>query len=57
MATIQDAAPPDTMAVASQGGRRPMAVVGPVVVARKMGLAARTARAWAAGERRPEKPG
>jgi two-component system nitrogen regulation sensor histidine kinase NtrY len=33
MATIQDAAPPDTMAVASQGGRKTMAVVGPVVVA------------------------
>src|ERR1700722_12077728 len=33
MATIQDAAPPDTMAVASQGGRKTMAFVGPVVVA------------------------
>jgi len=31
-----------------------LAVVGPTAVASKMGLAARTARAWAAGERRPE---
>jgi hypothetical protein len=34
-----------------------LAIAGPAAVARKMGLAARTARAWAAGERRPEKPG
>jgi hypothetical protein len=33
-----------------------LAIVGPVAVAREMGLAARTARAWAAGVRRPEKP-
>jgi hypothetical protein len=33
-----------------------LAVVGPAAVARRMGLAARTERAWAAGERRPEKP-
>jgi hypothetical protein len=32
------------------------AIVGPAAVARKMGLAQRTARTWAAGERRPEKP-
>ena len=34
-----------------------LAIVGPAAVARKMGLAPRTARAWASGERRPEKPG
>jgi hypothetical protein len=34
-----------------------LAIVGPAAVARKMGLAARTARAWASGERQPEKPG
>jgi hypothetical protein len=34
-----------------------LAVVGPTVVARRVGLAARTARAWLAGERRPEEPG
>jgi hypothetical protein len=34
-----------------------LAVVGSAAVARKMGLAPRTARAWASGERQPEKPG
>jgi hypothetical protein len=34
-----------------------LAALGPSAVGRKMGLAARTARAWAAGERQPEKPG
>jgi hypothetical protein len=34
-----------------------LAIVGPAAVARMMGLATRTVRAWAAGERRPEKPG
>ena len=33
-----------------------LAVVGPSAVARKMGLAERSARAWAAGERQPENP-
>jgi hypothetical protein len=33
-----------------------LAIVGTVAVARNMGLAARTVRAWASGERRPEKP-
>jgi hypothetical protein len=33
-----------------------LVIVGAATVARKLGLAARTARAWAAGERRPEKP-
>jgi hypothetical protein len=33
------------------------AVVGPTAVARQMGLAARSARAWAAGERQPANPG
>jgi hypothetical protein len=33
-----------------------LAIVGPAAVARRMGLAARTGRAWAAGGRRPEKP-
>jgi hypothetical protein len=33
-----------------------LAIIGPAAVARKMGLAARTARAWASGERRPERP-
>jgi hypothetical protein len=33
-----------------------LAIVGPAAVARKLGLAARTARAWASGERQPEKP-
>jgi hypothetical protein len=31
-------------------------IVGPAAVALRMGLAARTGRAWAAGARRPEKP-
>jgi hypothetical protein len=34
-----------------------LAVVGPTAVARKMGLAERSARAWAAGERQPQEPG
>jgi hypothetical protein len=34
-----------------------LAIVGPATVARKLGLAARSARAWASGERQPEKPG
>jgi hypothetical protein len=34
-----------------------LAVISPAAVARKMGLAARTARAWASGERQPEKLG
>jgi hypothetical protein len=34
-----------------------LAVVGPTAVARKMRLAARSARAWAAGERQPANPG
>jgi hypothetical protein len=33
-----------------------LAVVGPAAVARKLGIAARTARAWLAGERHPENP-
>jgi hypothetical protein len=33
-----------------------LAVVGPTPVAQKMGLAERSARAWAAGERQPENP-
>jgi hypothetical protein len=33
-----------------------LAIVGSTGVARKMGLAPRTARAWASGERRPERP-
>jgi hypothetical protein len=33
-----------------------LAIVGPATVARKLGLAARTGRAWVAGARRPEKP-
>jgi hypothetical protein len=33
-----------------------LAIVGPAAVARKMGLAAPTARAWSSAERRPEKP-
>jgi hypothetical protein len=37
--------------------RPALAVVGPPAVARKMGLAERSARAWAAGERQPEDPG
>ena len=34
-----------------------LAIVGPAADARKMGLAPRTARAWASGERQPEKAG
>ena len=34
-----------------------LAVVGPTAVARKMGLAERSAQAWGAGERQPENPG
>jgi hypothetical protein len=34
-----------------------LGVVGPAAVARKMGLAERSARAWAAGTRQPEDPG
>jgi hypothetical protein len=34
-----------------------LVVVGPTAVARKMGLAERSARAWAAGGRHPENPG
>ena len=34
-----------------------LAVVGPTAVARKMGLAERSARAWAAGARQPANPG
>jgi hypothetical protein len=37
--------------------RPALTVVGSVAVARRMGLAPRTARAWAAGARRPENPG
>jgi hypothetical protein len=37
--------------------RPALAVVGPSKVARKMGLADRSARAWAAGHRQPENPG
>jgi len=37
--------------------RPALVIVGPLAVARRMGLAARTGRAWAAGARRPEKPG
>jgi hypothetical protein len=33
-----------------------LSIVGPAAVAREMGLAARTTRAWAAEARRPEKP-
>jgi hypothetical protein len=33
-----------------------LVIVGPVAVAREMGLAARTVRAWAAGEREPAEP-
>jgi hypothetical protein len=36
--------------------RPALAIVGPMAVARKMGLAARTARAWAAGAREPAEP-
>jgi hypothetical protein len=36
--------------------RPALVMVGPATVARRMGLAARTGRAWAAGGRRPEKP-
>jgi hypothetical protein len=36
--------------------RPALAIVGPAAVARKLGLAARTGRAWVAGTRRPEKP-
>jgi len=34
-----------------------LAVVSTTAVARKMGLAERSARAWAAGDRQPENPG
>ena len=37
--------------------RPALVIVGPATVARKMELAERTGRAWAAGARRPEKPG
>jgi hypothetical protein len=37
--------------------RRALTIVAPAMVARRLGLAVRTARAWAAGARRPEKPG
>jgi hypothetical protein len=33
-----------------------LSIVGPAAVAREMGLAARTARAWVTGERQPETP-
>ena len=36
--------------------RPALLIVGPATVARRMGLAARTGRAWAAGGRLPEKP-
>jgi hypothetical protein len=36
--------------------RPALAIVGPAIVARRMGFASRTARAWATGARRPEKP-
>jgi hypothetical protein len=36
--------------------RPALTAVGPVAVARRMGFAPRTARAWASGARRPEKP-
>jgi hypothetical protein len=36
--------------------RPALLIVGPATVAQRMGLAARTGRAWAAGARRPEKP-
>jgi hypothetical protein len=35
--------------------RPALAIIGPTAVAQKMGLALRSARAWAAGARRPEK--
>jgi hypothetical protein len=34
-----------------------LVIVGPAAVARKMGIAERSARAWAAGGRQPENPG
>jgi hypothetical protein len=52
------AADHDGASAAWEGTIKPaLATVGPAVVARKMGLAARSARAWAAGGRRPEEPG
>jgi hypothetical protein len=36
--------------------RPALAIVGPAIVAQRMGFALRTARAWATGARRPEKP-
>jgi hypothetical protein len=48
----RDAAP----AVWENAIKPALSIVGPATVARKMGLAGRTVRAWAAGERRPEKP-
>jgi hypothetical protein len=37
--------------------RPALAIIGPPTIARSMGLAARSVRAWAAGEHRPEEPG
>jgi len=67
-AGAQTATPPETVrrpnpadqdgasAVWESAIKPALAIVGPAAVAREMGLAARTARAWASGERRPEKP-
>jgi hypothetical protein len=46
----------DASAVWERAIKPALATVGPAAVARKMGLAARSARAWAAGQRRPERP-
>src|SRR5206468_3313123 len=37
--------------------RPALTIIGPATIARRMGLAGRSVRAWAAGERRPDEPG
>ena len=46
----------DVSAIWDEVIRPALVIVGPATVARRMELAARTGRAWAAGARRPEKP-